>query len=650
MKGPLTCYRGKSAILSLCHPFSLPSLLCHPYSAILADLCFRYYDQITSLEGKIPSNELQIPFKWKNSFIAGSSWLSSSSSSLTIPSLSYERVCILYNIAASMSQVASAQINEGLNNDSALKLSAKYFSSASGIFQALKHLTPTALGNNGVTEDLKTDSLQVLHLLTLAQAQESFFFKASNDRMKDAVIAKIANQVEDYYAETFKFVSAKYIWPDEDWPRIIKMKQLAFGAIAEFYQSLVNGSKSEYGEQLARLTLAMDSFKLAESTGTHIYPSVYKEYSNKATKIYEEVKKDNDFIYHARIPDLKSLPDMGKAVIAKASALPERFRPDQPDLFEKLLPVAAQQAVSKLESQKQEAVNVEIAQLREATQLLNGVLASLNLPAAIEDVSKGDLPPSIKEKAAAVKSRGGLEEVDKLLNELPDLFQRNREILDETDRILMAEEESDNKLRDQFKERWTRTPSTKLNTFWKDNISKYRTIIQNAMDADNKVRVKVKQHREKIQLLCSTESDISNSLPSSSGSVNFDSPPVRKLRDLMNQVEAIKNEREVIESELKTTPFTEMKMKFLSALARDGAINEAALSAESIGEIYGPLRKQVRESKARQESIVAEVQKAHQEFMASSRGSSVACSSRDTFMSELAAAHDAYFEVLSNVS
>ena len=126
MKEPLTCYKGES---------------CH-CSAILTHVNFRYYDQITSLEAKIPSNELQIPFRWKNSFVAGSSWLSSSSSSLTIPSLSYERVCILYNIAASMSQVASAQVNEGLNNDSALKLSAKYFSTASGIFQALKHLTP----------------------------------------------------------------------------------------------------------------------------------------------------------------------------------------------------------------------------------------------------------------------------------------------------------------------------------------------------------------------------------------------------------------------------------------------------------------------------------------------------------------------------
>ncbi len=33
---------------------------------------------------------------------------------------------------------------------------------------------------------------------------------------------------------------------------------------------------------------------------------------------YESAKKDNDFIYHERIPDLKSLPAIQKAAVAKA--------------------------------------------------------------------------------------------------------------------------------------------------------------------------------------------------------------------------------------------------------------------------------------------------------------------------------------------
>jgi len=60
------------------------------------------------------------------------------------------------------------------------------------------------------------------------------------------------------------------------------------------------------------------------------------------------------------------------------------------------------------------------------------VLASLNLPAAIEDLSgSGGVPPSLLEKAATVRQNGGAAGLSRLINELPVLLQRNKEILDE---------------------------------------------------------------------------------------------------------------------------------------------------------------------------------------------------------------------------
>lgn len=51
-----------------------------------------------------------------------------------------------------------------------------------------------------------------------------------------------------------------------------------------------------------------------------------------------------------------------------------------------------------------------------------------------------------------------------------------------------------------------------------------------------------------------------------------------------------------------------MKSTFLSALAHDGAINEAELSKESLNQTYAALQKQVKESIDKQESLLANIQ------------------------------------------
>lgn len=59
------------------------------------------------------------------------------------------------------------------------------------------------------------------------------------------------------------------------------------------------------------------------------------------------------------------------------------------------------------------------------------VLASLNLPAALEDTSGNSLPQSLVDKASSVRDNGGIKELERMIQELPDLLQRNKDILDE---------------------------------------------------------------------------------------------------------------------------------------------------------------------------------------------------------------------------
>lgn len=47
----------------------------------------------------------------------------------------------------------------------------------------------------------------------------------------------------------------------------------------------------------------------------------------KIQRALEAAKKDNDFIYHDKIPDLKSLEPIGKAVVAKPTPLASPLSP-----------------------------------------------------------------------------------------------------------------------------------------------------------------------------------------------------------------------------------------------------------------------------------------------------------------------------------
>lgn len=58
-------------------------------------------------------------------------------------------------------------------------------------------------------------------------------------------------------------------------------------------------------------------------------------------------------------------------------------------------------------------------------------MASLNLPAALEDASGELLPQSLVDKSQQVCNLGGIKQLENMIKELPELLQRNKDILDE---------------------------------------------------------------------------------------------------------------------------------------------------------------------------------------------------------------------------
>ena len=122
---------------------------------------------------------------------------------------------------------------------------------------------------------------------------------------------------------------------------------------------------------------------------------------------------------------MKNLTAIGRASVVKPTAMPDKFLADEKELFGALMPVHIHQALAAYEVRKQETVGKELNRLKEGTNMLNDIMTSMNLPAALEDTTGGGVPASLKEKSAAVISAGGVEELERLVRELPDLLQRN---------------------------------------------------------------------------------------------------------------------------------------------------------------------------------------------------------------------------------
>ncbi|OQR67538.1 programmed cell death 6-interacting protein-like [Tropilaelaps mercedesae] len=616
------------------------------------DAMATYYDQLVSLESKVPVHEIQVPFKWKDAFDKGGFF--GGSSSLTLMCLGYEKSCLLFNYGAMLSQIAAGQ-GADTTDDESLKTSTKYFQMAAGVYHHLRS-SAQSITQDSLTADLHPDTLTVLYTLCLAQAQECFYHKAAKDGKRDALLAQISSQCEELYTDTNKLMSREQLrglW-DREWFTVVQLKEAAFRGVTQYHKAMGARADKDVGEELARLQVALENLKIVQTKMSQVtsiqIADHFMDIQRRANRFYKETKKDNDLIYHVRIPEVKQLDTIKPAVLAKAIALssPLTQWDKRENLFESLLPVSVSQGCQKVEAKKNEVVNEEIGRLKQATQLLNGVLASLNLPAAIEDVPGGaQLPPSIQQKAQEVRSKGGVKALEEKMNELAPQLQRNREIIDESQRMLDDEEQSDNVMKSQFRERWTRHPSTKINQTMRDTVNKYRSIIDKAVAADQVVQEKFQRHRYSIMLLGGSENELSGNIPQgSTGTSIMGASEVANLRDLMKEVDRLCSEREVIEFELKSAT-VDMKQQFLEALSADGAINETAMTAEALGQALGPLQQRVRESLSTQEALIPKIKSAHQEFIRRTGGSG---DKREDMLKNLAAAHSAFNEIMGNLN
>ncbi|TKY89532.1 hypothetical protein EX895_001317 [Sporisorium graminicola] len=685
----------------------------------------RYHAQLVFFSTKFPAN-INLSFPWSLSFppslpswtttISGAMEATKSaeagpasgisyatSDTVAHPDLVFERANILFSLAALYSALGSA---ESRAENESIKRATAWFQKAAGVIQYVignlveptRHLSPPS-------SDLNPRLLSCIRDLMLAQAQECFWQKAVMDRLKDATIAKLAEQVAQYYASALKAVTeaptqenggndsskvdpadtAKLTLPP-GWDNHITVKRWHFGAAAQYRKACDDLAANRYGDELGRLHLAEQLAKKAlDSSKRAVSNAITSDLEGLQGIIKSNIARatrDNDLIYLEAVTPAAQLSPIQPAAMVKPVVPAEVAQPivhlrDAPQpaygrpLFAELVPYGVHLAISIYDDRKDSFVRDTIGGKRdELDAIATSTLQSLNLPGSLQALEQPmGLPPSLLRKHEEVVAEGGLERLQRIAHDVARIAATDRDTLAEALALIEHEEREDESVRASFSEQgWGRQSSGEVNGGLKAQAAEYHATLVKAAASDEIVRGKLEDWEDLIGVLGGSMGGLEAFVPSSNPSVSATGrgsekqvAAVRALREEMEHLDDLLDSRSACVTEAKALAASDdirpLVMREAALLSPSPAAGAATgeVSAADFEELFDrQLAKYTRfdqdlaASSAAQAALLERIKQRNAEFV-EARRSDATIQRREKALQSLDAAYAKYRELSSNL-
>ncbi|XP_056142131.1 tyrosine-protein phosphatase non-receptor type 23 [Lampris incognitus] len=362
----------------------------------------KYFGQLHYLQSRVPlgpGQEAAVPISWTEIF---------SGKTVTHDDISYEQACILYNLGALHSMLGAM---DNRVSEEGMKVSCTHFQCSAGAFSYLRdHFS------HNFSVDMSHQILNLNINLMLGQAQECLLEKSMLDNRKSFLVARISAQVVDYYKEACRALenseTASMLGKiQKDWKKLVQMKIYYFAAIAHLHMGKQAEEQQKFGERLAYLQSSLDklneAIKLAKGQPDSVQEALKFSMDVIGGK-FSSAKKDNDFIYHESVPSLENLTSVKGAPLVKALPVnPTDPSVTGPDLFAKLVPMAAHEASSLYSEEKAKLLRDVVAKMESKNETLEQFMDSLGLePESVDNLDMyAHIPTVLMEKCAALSVR-----------------------------------------------------------------------------------------------------------------------------------------------------------------------------------------------------------------------------------------------------
>eukprot|EP00471_Norrisiella_sphaerica_P008970 CAMPEP_0184503426 /NCGR_PEP_ID=MMETSP0113_2-20130426/51885_1 /TAXON_ID=91329 /ORGANISM="Norrisiella sphaerica, Strain BC52" /LENGTH=824 /DNA_ID=CAMNT_0026892921 /DNA_START=239 /DNA_END=2710 /DNA_ORIENTATION=+ len=407
------------------------------------------------------------------------------------------------------------------------------FQAAAGILEHIENQripkihTPRA-------NDLNSKLLAMLKEIMVAQAQECIYEACLAKKVKPATLAALAfgcarkfmNALEYSNGFSASEILRKVAYP---WKQHLRYKALCWQASACFQQARDRNEAEEHGKEIGLLEKARSKIQEArglekdmrrtgfggrlksplldalEDAGSHLERAIIRR--------LEMAKKENEAIYHEKVPPVAKLEDAEPNILAKPAPFVEPLI-DPKSPFAVLVPAKIQENGAKFKQEVKEELKSMAADAETKADEIRSKLQALNLPAALDarDGQSG-MPEGLWKRIEVMQGKGGVEHVDMLLKQVLSAQDKAWEIFNSIKASLEQEEMDEEKLRKNFGGRWTRAPSKELTVESTKQLTTVEGYLKRAAGADEKLSTRRKKEDPSIQLVRHTREAIEANIP-----------------------------------------------------------------------------------------------------------------------------------------
>jgi len=436
-----------------------------------------------------------------------------------------ERIGMLYNLGTMYNQMGVDLTN--LPGDKA-KEAANLFLTAAWIFERIK-LDLVNLKLTELTFDVSESCLTMCSSLMKAQAQFCAYKRIHTSRPdKHSLLAKLAMQASKDYEVTngySKVVGIEKTFDTKILLRTIQFKEGVFKSYAYYWAAMDQKEKCEkdamgMGKAVASINKAMSCLEELKKVEKDFPPEAMNEYKSLYTDCVElkkTIEDSNNRLYHESVPscpvEIDPMP-YGKPISIEGE-LDKPF--EGKEIISLTVPAEAKALYNEY---KKEAGNIvqgifEMQRQMEENQMQ--VLKKYNLPSSIHATSNEQKIPEdmwqrikkCKENGGACGLRGSIEGVEVLAkcneNNIKSIYDQ-----------LKGEENEDKALKEKYGSKWTRLPSSSLNTNMLKQVAYFQRNYETGRESDKVIKEFAQASKAEFDLLELDRESLTNKIPKSS--------------------------------------------------------------------------------------------------------------------------------------